>query len=125
EAEQFADEDKAVKERIEAKNSLENYLYTLKNQLADELGKKLDEDDKKTISDIVKEKLDWLDANGASATKEDLDEQKTEVEAVVNPITQKLYGSGGGSSGEDDESPSHGENQLGDAGVSVAQTNLN
>src|ERR1700709_1373595 len=32
EAEKFADEDKAVRERIEARNSLENYLFSLKNQ---------------------------------------------------------------------------------------------
>ncbi|KXS14374.1 hsp70-like protein [Gonapodya prolifera JEL478] len=110
EAEQFAEEDKAVKERIEAKNALENYLYTLKNQLSEDLGKKLDEDDKKTISDIVKEKLDWLDSNGASATKEDLEEQKTEVETVVNPIVQKLYGAGGAPDGDSEDEPhSHDE----------------
>merc|ERR1712095_227861 len=36
EAEMYADEDKKVKERIDAKNGLESYLYNLKNQLEDE-----------------------------------------------------------------------------------------
>jgi len=112
EAEQFADEDKQFKERIEAKNQLENYLFSLKSQVADEaqLGGKLDADDKKTIQDIIKEKLDWMDANQATATAEDFEEQRAEVENVVNPITAKLYGDGGGpSSSGDEDVPNHDE----------------
>ena len=54
EAEKYADEDKATKERIEARNSLENYAFSLKNQVNDEegLGGKIDEDDKETVSYI-------------------------------------------------------------------------
>merc|ERR1739844_134963 len=36
EAEEFAEQDKKVKERIDAKNGLESYLYNLKNQLEDD-----------------------------------------------------------------------------------------
>jgi endoplasmic reticulum chaperone BiP len=52
EAEQFAEEDKAARGKIEARNSLENYAFSLKNQVNDEdgLGGKLDEDDKETVS---------------------------------------------------------------------------
>ncbi|KAI9024742.1 78 kDa glucose-regulated protein precursor [Hyaloraphidium curvatum] len=101
EAEMFAEEDKLVKERIESKNALENYAYTLKNQLNDEaqLGGKVDADDKAKILAAVKEKTEWLEANGATATKEEIDEQKAELEAVVNPITSKLYGGAGGPGG--------------------------
>merc|ERR1711865_1308115 len=51
EAEQFADEDKKTKGRVEAKNSIENYLYSMKNTVTDQkkLGEKITEDDKKTI----------------------------------------------------------------------------
>ena len=38
EAEKFADEDKATRERIEARNGLENYAFSLKNQVNDEDG---------------------------------------------------------------------------------------
>lgn len=38
EAEKYADEDKATKERIEARNGLENYAFSLKNQVADDEG---------------------------------------------------------------------------------------
>merc|ERR1719248_536641 len=34
EAEEFAEEDKKVREKIEARNQLENYVYSMKNQLS-------------------------------------------------------------------------------------------
>jgi heat shock protein 5 len=37
EAEDFAEEDKLAKERIDAKNSLESYIYSIKNQMDDEV----------------------------------------------------------------------------------------
>jgi len=113
EAEQFAEEDKLLKEKIEAKNTLENYLYTIKNQVNDEegLGSKISDDDKKKILDAVEEKIKWLDENGNTAVKEDFDEQKSEVESIVNSITSKLYGSQqkGDATMEDDEIPDHDE----------------
>jgi heat shock protein 5 len=52
EAEKFADEDKATREKIEARNGLENYAFSLKNQVNDKdgLGGKIDKDDKETVS---------------------------------------------------------------------------
>ena len=51
-AEKFADEDQALRERIEARNALENYAFSLKSQLRDAqgLGARLDEEDKETVS---------------------------------------------------------------------------
>ncbi|KKK23013.1 78 kDa glucose-regulated protein [Aspergillus ochraceoroseus] len=109
EAEQFADEDKAIKEKIEARNGLENYAFSLKNQVNDEngLGGQIDEDDKQTILDAVKEVADWLDDNGATATTEDFEEQKEQLSNVAYPITSKLYGSA--PTEEDDDSYGHDE----------------
>ncbi|KAJ1553748.1 ATPase with role in protein import into the ER, partial [Nowakowskiella sp. JEL0078] len=106
EAEEFADEDKALKEKIDAKNQFENYVYTLKNQIADDsqLGGKLDESDKTTLLDALKEATEWLDVNTATATIEEINERKSDLEAIVNPITGKLYGSGGS-----DDSADHDE----------------
>ncbi|KAK5000077.1 78 kDa glucose-regulated protein [Elasticomyces elasticus] len=97
EAEKYADEDKATREKIEARNGLENYAFSLKNQVNDEegLGGKLDEEDKETLIEAVKEAQDWLDENGTTATTEDFDEQKEKLSNVAYPITSKLYGSGG------------------------------
>ncbi|CAG8493893.1 3848_t:CDS:1, partial [Paraglomus brasilianum] len=93
EAEQFAEDDRIQKERIEARNALENFAYTLKSSVADDgdLGKKLNDEDKETIRDAIKKTLDWFEEHSNSATKEDFDEKKEELQAIVNPITSKLY----------------------------------
>ena len=48
EAEQFAEEDKKVKARVDAKNSYESYLYSIRNSITDEdkLADKSSEDEK-------------------------------------------------------------------------------
>ncbi|KAL2168709.1 hypothetical protein VTG60DRAFT_6935 [Thermothelomyces hinnuleus] len=110
EAEKYAEEDKATRERIEARNGLENYAFSLKNQVNDEegLGKKISEEDKETILEAVKETQDWLEENAATATTEDFEEQKEKLSNVAYPITSKLY-SGGSAGGDDDEPSAHDE----------------
>ncbi|OJI98582.1 hypothetical protein ASPVEDRAFT_38076 [Aspergillus versicolor CBS 583.65] len=105
EAEEFAEEDRAIKTKIEARNGLENYAFSLKNQVSNEegLGGQIDEDDKQTILDAVKEVHDWLDENGASATTEDFEEQKEQLSNVAYPITSKLYGSAPPTEEDDDD----------------------
>ena len=106
EAEEFAAEDEAIRKKIEAMNSLSNFVYGVKSQLADQegLGGQLEEDDKKTLLAAIKDTTDWVETEGPTASLEDLEEKLAEVQAVINPITSKLY-SGGGSyaSGEDDD----------------------
>jgi len=96
-AEKFADEDKRVKEKVEARNELEGYAYSLKNQIGDKekLGGKLSDDEKSTIEKAVDEKISWLEAN-KEAEVEDLKAQKKELEEVVQPIVGKLYQGAGG-----------------------------
>jgi len=109
EAEMYAEEDKATKERIEARNGVENYAFSLKNQVNDEegLGGKIDEEDKEALLDAIKEATEWLDENAATATTEDFEEQKEKLSNVAYPITSKLYS--GGSAGGDDEPGPHDE----------------
>ena len=49
EAEEFADQDKAIKEKIDARNALETYCYNMKSTVGDKLGDKLEEDEKETV----------------------------------------------------------------------------
>ncbi|XP_026432026.1 luminal-binding protein 5-like [Papaver somniferum] len=100
EAEDFAEEDKKVKENIEARNSLESYVYNMKAQVNDndKLADKLESDEKEKIEEAVKEALEWLDENQA-ADKEDYDEKFKEVEAVCNPIITAVYQRSGGAPG--------------------------
>ncbi|KAI0026088.1 heat shock protein 70 family [Xylariomycetidae sp. FL0641] len=104
EAEKYAEEDKATRERIEARNGLENYAFNLKNQVNDEdgLGGKIDEDDKDTILEAVKEATDWLDENASTASAEDFEEQKEKLSNVAYPITSKMYSGAGGEAEDDD-----------------------
>merc|ERR1711998_66447 len=93
EAEEFAEEDKKVKARIDAKNGLEGYLYNLKNTLEDDekgLADKLSEEDKEELDNTINEALDWLDENPEAEAEEFEDKQK-EVEQVANPIMRELY----------------------------------
>jgi len=113
EAEKYADEDKATRERIEARNGLENYAFSLKNQANDEegLGGKIDEDDKESLLEAVKEATDWLEENAQTATAEDFEEQKQKLSDIAYPITSKLYGGGAGGMPDfgDDEASGHDE----------------
>ncbi|TKA81891.1 78 kDa glucose-regulated protein [Cryomyces minteri] len=115
EAEKYAEEDKAAREKIEARNGFENYAFSLKNQLNDDegLGGKIDDEDKETLMEAVKEAQDWLEENGASAETEDFNEQKEKLSNVAYPITSKLYAGAGGAGGMpdygDDEPSGHDE----------------
>jgi len=118
EAEEFAEADKAVKEKIDARNKLENYASSLKNQVNDEegLGGKIDDDEKETLLDAVKEAQDWLSESAESADKDDFEEQFEKLSQVAYPISSKLYGDAGGAGGMpdygDDDDDSYGHDEL-------------
>ena len=116
EAEEFADEDKKVKERIDAKNGLESYCYNLKNTLEDEekgVGAKIDAAEKKELISLIDEAIDWLEEN-PEADAEDFKAKQKEVEKVANPIMKKVYGGAGGAPGGDDadEDSGFGDDEL-------------
>lgn len=120
EAEQYAEEDKANRERIEGRNSLENYAFGLKNQISDDsetgLGGKLDDEDKETLQEAVKEALDWLESNAATAGVEEFEEAREKLSNVAYPITSKLYGAGSpgfgaGGAGDEDEKVDEGHDE--------------
>nr|XP_020514121.1 endoplasmic reticulum chaperone BiP-like isoform X1 [Labrus bergylta] len=96
-AKRFADDDKKLKERIDARNELESYAYSLKNQIGDKekLGGKLSDEDKEIIEKAVEEKIEWMESH-QEAEREDFQAKKKELEEVVQPIISKLYGSAGG-----------------------------
>ncbi|RXN34229.1 78 kDa glucose-regulated [Labeo rohita] len=94
EAKRFADEDKKLKERIDARNELESYAYFMKNQIGDKekLGGNLSSDDKEAIKKAIEEKIEWLESH-QDADLEDFQAKKNELEEVVQSIVGKLYGS--------------------------------
>ena len=89
-AEKFQDEDNKVKEKIDLRNSIENYLYQVKSSFSEkEISEKLG-DNKKELETIVEEGLDWLD-NNYSADLEELKSKKSELESKINPIMSALH----------------------------------
>jgi L1 cell adhesion molecule like protein len=108
-AEQFKDEDDKLRERIESKNGLENYLYNLKNSMSkkDENAPPVFEEVKKELDPIIEEGIKWLDDHDKEDTQVYKDKQK-ELEEKVNPLMQKLYSQTGPMPGEDVETSEDG-----------------
>eukprot|EP01024_Parvocaulis_polyphysoides_P041976 TRINITY_DN3848_c0_g3_i1.p3 TRINITY_DN3848_c0_g3~~TRINITY_DN3848_c0_g3_i1.p3 ORF type:complete len:115 (-),score=42.01 TRINITY_DN3848_c0_g3_i1:314-658(-) len=104
EAEEFADQDKKVKARVDARNNLESYCYSMKQTVDDKLADKLDEDEKDKIKQAVSEALEWLDDN-QDAEVEEFEDKLKEVQDIAQPIVAKVYQSGdydvGGEADED------------------------
>merc|ERR1712004_549427 len=117
EAEQFADEDKKVKERVDAKNAFDGYLHSMRSAAEGSgenkgLSEKLDEEEKEKISDAIKDGQSWLDSN-PEADADEIKEKQKEVEGICAPIVSKYYGQGGGGGGggggDEDEEEAHDE----------------
>ncbi len=79
-AEKFAETDKLLKDKIDARHQLENYLYQMRNTVEDKekLANKIDEDDKQKILDALEETQEWINSND-DADKEDLEEHLKEL----------------------------------------------
>lgn len=95
EAEESAEEDRLLKEKVEARNSLENYVYSVRNTLNDDekIGDKLSQEDKDTLENKVKETIEWIEEH-QEAEKDEYDEKYKELEKVTQPIFTKLYAAG-------------------------------
>merc|ERR1712124_232647 len=81
EAEEFAEEDKALKEKVDARNAFDNYLHSMKSAVEGSgenkgLGEKMDEDGQ-----------DWLSSN-PDADTEEIKEKQKEIEGICSPIIQ-------------------------------------
>ena len=100
EAEKYKKEDDANRERVEAKNEYENYLYNLKSTTeTKDVAAKLSPEDKSTLEELVKEGLAWIDQNQL-ATTEEFKDRYQDANKIGMPIMTKLYSSGGGDGAE-------------------------
>ena len=89
EAEKFKDEDDKERDRIKAKNNLEQYLYLVRQTIKKErLKDKFYEEDKKQIENKIDEVLNFVNDN-PDALKEEYNEKVKEIEEVFNPIKEK------------------------------------
>ena len=88
EAEENAENDRILKEKVESKNSLESYLYGIRNALKDSLKEKLSEDELVSLTGKVDEAISWLDQH-PNEEKSTYDQKRKEIENDVTPIINK------------------------------------
>ena len=90
-AEKFKDEDDAARKRVEAKNGLENYAYSLRSTLKDEkIAGVMSQTDKETVNKYVDEAISWMESNQL-AEAEEFEHRRKELEEKVMPIFAKIY----------------------------------
>merc|ERR1712187_399769 len=100
EAEEFAEEDARAKEKIDSKNALEAYVYSIENTLEDsdnKMNEHISEDDRVELEEAIKETLDWMEDEGMDADADELKEKKEDLEAKVKPVMAKAYQASGAS----------------------------
>ncbi|KAL0412719.1 UNVERIFIED_CONTAM: Luminal-binding protein 5 [Sesamum radiatum] len=110
EAEEFAEEDRRVRERIEARNKLETYIFNMKSTITDndKLADKIEADDKEKMETALNDAMEWLDDN-QNADRDELVEKMKELEDVCNPIVKKVYEQSGSRPSGDGEGEAYDE----------------
>merc|ERR1719263_1211419 len=102
EAERFKEEDERQRKKIDAKNALENYAYSLKNTMSEEkVADKIDASDKETLTAKIDETVSWIESN-QNAEVEEFEAKQKELEGIAMPIMTKLYQDGGAPGGMPD-----------------------
>jgi len=102
EAERFKEEDERQRKKIDAKNSLENYAYSLKNTMSEEkVADKIDASDKESLTAKIDETISWIE-NNQNAEVEEFEARQKELEGIAMPIMTKLYQQGGAPGGMPD-----------------------
>lgn len=94
-AEKYADEDKKRKESVEAKNSAEQLIFTIEKFVKDNADK-VDEADKKSIEDAVKDAREKLEKTD---DVQEIQKIVEELSKVSDPVFSKLYQQGAGQQG--------------------------
>ena len=122
EAEEFAEEDKKEKDKIDARNSLESYIINLKQMMADEnaLKDKIAPEDTTALKEILETSQEWLESSIGTAEKEDYEEKQKEIEAIANPIISKAYQDNNGS-GDNSRNTNHETTDNDDTGMNHNQ----
>jgi heat shock protein 5 len=102
EAEEFAEQDKVVMEKVDARNKLEAYAYNVRTTVDGEMGRRMDGGDKERVEEAAREVSEWLDNAGLDAETDDYAEKLQELEDVCNPVFAAAYQKSSSSQDEDD-----------------------
>ena len=89
-SEKYKQEDMENKSKIESKNELDNYCYTVKGFLQnEEMSKVVNNDDKELIQSKLEETTKWMNEND-NAQKHEYDEKLSSLTNICKPIFDKL-----------------------------------
>jgi heat shock protein 5 len=113
EAEESAEADKALRERVEARNSFDSYIYSMRSTIEGSgdnkgLSDKLDSSEKSSIKEALRDGEEWLREN-VDAEVDEIKAKQKEIEAVCAPIIKKYVGGAAGGDEEEEEDESHDE----------------
>merc|ERR1711939_1047682 len=99
EAEKYKSEDEQMKKKIEAKNTLENYAYQIRNTVSEpKLKDHISADDRSKVEQLSKDTITWLDDH-QDETTEMYEEKYKELDEAVKPILTAAYQAAGGAGG--------------------------
>mmetsp|Transcript_9562 Transcript_9562/g.28994 ORF Transcript_9562/g.28994 Transcript_9562/m.28994 type:complete len:639 (-) Transcript_9562:180-2096(-) len=91
EAEKYKAEDEAARQKIDARNQLENYMFSLRSTITEgPAAEKISGDDKSKLTRMIEETLKWLDANQL-ADADEFKFKQEELSKVANPIISNMY----------------------------------
>uniref|UniRef100_A0A915CVK7 Heat shock protein 70 n=1 Tax=Ditylenchus dipsaci TaxID=166011 RepID=A0A915CVK7_9BILA len=89
EAKEYEEQDRQQRERVEARNKLEAYLFQVKQTLSD-YGDKLSAEDRQQCTQLVDGALKWVDSN-QMAEKEEYEHQLNEIQQQCSKVMAKLH----------------------------------
>jgi L1 cell adhesion molecule like protein len=88
EAEKFKDADDKVKLKVESKNKLENYCYSMKSSINDDKIKTALGNDYKIMNSTIESTLKFLEND---LTSEEYENKYKEIEKIMAPLITKAY----------------------------------
>eukprot|EP00029_Vermamoeba_vermiformis_P014069 TRINITY_DN90_c0_g1_i1.p1 TRINITY_DN90_c0_g1~~TRINITY_DN90_c0_g1_i1.p1 ORF type:complete len:652 (-),score=270.03 TRINITY_DN90_c0_g1_i1:119-2074(-) len=97
EAERFKLYDRSMKQRVEAKNKLENYVFSLKATLHESrISEQLLHEDRSRLTALVDNTIQWLEYQGHAPelTAADFERKQSEIDQVCRPVLSKLVAEG-------------------------------
>merc|ERR1712176_276488 len=97
EAERFAEEDKLIKERLDARGAFDGYIRSMESAIGGSggnggvLSEKMEPEEKQEILDALKDGQTWLDAN-PEADADEIKGKQNQVSGICAPIVSKYTG---------------------------------
>jgi heat shock protein 1/8 len=95
EAEQYREDDEHARERVNARNRLETYVYQCKQAVENYNGPAITDSDRSSVLNACEEVHRWLDRN-QTAEKDEIEYQYKTLEQKCQRVMTKMHGGGGG-----------------------------